>query len=746
MRIAEFLKKVSHDELELEDQKIYLKTKHDYDAQELLEAIEYLKAENGIDNLISTEAIDVCGTGGNTGERINTSTLIAFILAAMGARVVKHGNRAQSGRYGSFDLLGDLEIDFEARNEAREKKVFEDTNLLFLFAPHFFGSLKSLAPARKDLGCFTFMNVLGPLLNPYNPTIQMIGSSDASKLRVIVETAKLLGRKRVIAYSCNGSDDYRLDEKTIVCELNGYDIREYKFDPNEYGFHSGEYPQFYTDKINLYLNVLNGADNSIVTEHVILNAAVAYGIYSDMSFEECIDQVRKIVLSGSPLQKYNDYLRANRLDGILYDLSRKKSSIKRCSLANAVANSNKGIIAEIKYKSPSAPEGFANSNLLPEEISLQYCSSGDLVGISHVVDATFFGGSFENLSRIKNVAPNVPLLAKGFFTRNSEILMAKECGADAILLIRKILNKFELQELIDYAHKCGLEVLLETDAIDDINECEKFGPDLIGFNCRDLGEYKINFDKIQNIESEIPLVYESGIQDCKDVRNVPSGFKSMLIGTALMNADNISLKLKELSGEKILKICGVRSAEVAVKLESIGVDLMGLNFIDYSKRKIDLSHIQEIREAVKSKNLVGLFDVKAFTDFEKINRLCPLDFIQIIGNENDFDFKGISVPIIGTFNVNTEADIKAANESKCEYIILDGPESGSGKTIDTSLLATIKRPFILAGGINVDNLPKLQNISDYLLGFDVASGAETAGMTDTDLVEKLLNLTHNVGS
>jgi anthranilate phosphoribosyltransferase len=148
-------------------------------------------------------AIDICGTGGSKLPRINTSTISAFILAQKGIKIAKHGNRASSGRFGSFDLLEALGFDIE-KNADQLKNDFDKQNLAFIFAPKFFSALRHFANVRKEIGVPTIFNILGPLLNPAQPQIQIIGTNSEKNAKLLIESCRKMKKKKVAIVTSKG--------------------------------------------------------------------------------------------------------------------------------------------------------------------------------------------------------------------------------------------------------------------------------------------------------------------------------------------------------------------------------------------------------------------------------------------------------------------------------------------------------------------------------------------------------------
>ena len=157
-------------------------------AEELAGMAQVLQAQSLQQNLIihSEPLVDTCGTGGDGSSTFNISTAVAFVVAAAGVKVAKHGNRSASSKVGSADVLEALGINLTAPSEKVSAAV-EAVGITFLFAPGWHPALKSVAALRKTLNIRTIFNLLGPLVNPLRPTGQVIGVYDAQFLTPIAE-------------------------------------------------------------------------------------------------------------------------------------------------------------------------------------------------------------------------------------------------------------------------------------------------------------------------------------------------------------------------------------------------------------------------------------------------------------------------------------------------------------------------------------------------------------------------------
>ena len=153
------------------------------------------------------ELVDTCGTGGDGGRTFNVSTAAAFVAAAAGARVAKHGNRAQSGVCGSSDLIAALGADLAASPD-RIGECLKQTGICFMFAPAHYPALKQVAPVRSALGVRTMFNMLGPMLNPAGAGRQVVGVFSPDLLVSYAETLRALGTRRALVVHGGGLDEF----------------------------------------------------------------------------------------------------------------------------------------------------------------------------------------------------------------------------------------------------------------------------------------------------------------------------------------------------------------------------------------------------------------------------------------------------------------------------------------------------------------------------------------------------------
>ncbi|MDQ6826547.1 MAG: anthranilate phosphoribosyltransferase [Candidatus Eremiobacteraeota bacterium] len=178
--------------------------------------------------------LDVCGTGGDGANTINVSTCVAFVLAAAGVPVAKHGNRAASSSCGSADVLEacGVTIDIEPGQAAR---MLAETQFTFMFAQRYHPAMKNVAPVRRELGIRTMFNVLGPLTNPARATHQVVGVAQDSHVRLVGEALSALGvRRGAVVHADNGMDEVAGDGATHIYAFNGEVVSESYLYPRDF--------------------------------------------------------------------------------------------------------------------------------------------------------------------------------------------------------------------------------------------------------------------------------------------------------------------------------------------------------------------------------------------------------------------------------------------------------------------------------------------------------------------------------
>jgi anthranilate phosphoribosyltransferase len=252
--------------------------------------------------------VDTCGTGGDGADTFNISTAVAFIVAAAGVKVAKHGGRSSSSRVGSADVLEGLGINFGA-DPAKIRSAVDEIGVTFLFAPGWHPAMKAVAPIRKALGIRTVFNLLGPLVNPMNPTGQVIGVARSQFLDPIAEALGLLGvEQAIVVLGREGLDEACLGDLNDLAVLkNGVVTREI-LNPQAVGAVRATVADLkgggLEENMDILRSVLQGKGTAAQTDAVALNAALALRVGDRVSeVSEGVKLAREVILSGAGWEK-----------------------------------------------------------------------------------------------------------------------------------------------------------------------------------------------------------------------------------------------------------------------------------------------------------------------------------------------------------------------------------------------------------------------------------------------------------
>lgn len=181
------------------------------------------------------DVLEIVGTGGDGAQSFNISTVSAFVLAAAGVKVAKHGNRAASSKCGTADCLEALGINIVQEPE-KAVELLQKAGMCFFFAQKYHASMKYVGPIRKELGIRTVFNILGPLTNPGHPTMQLLGVYDEYLLEPLAKVLTSLGVKRgLVVYGQDKLDEISLSAPTSVCELDNGTYKTYEIKPEDFG-------------------------------------------------------------------------------------------------------------------------------------------------------------------------------------------------------------------------------------------------------------------------------------------------------------------------------------------------------------------------------------------------------------------------------------------------------------------------------------------------------------------------------
>ncbi|SMC21893.1 anthranilate phosphoribosyltransferase [Andreprevotia lacus DSM 23236] len=257
--------------------------------------------------------VDTCGTGGDGAHTFNISTCSAFVAAAAGVKVAKHGGRSVSSSSGSADVLEALGV-YLNLNAEQAGACIDEIGLGFMFAVNHHPAMKYVAPIRRELGVRTIFNILGPLTNPANAENQVMGVFHPDLVGIQARVLRQLGSKHVmIVHGKDGLDEISLMDKTLIAELKDGEINEYELDPRDLGFEFCDVKELHAGSAEeskaVIEGVLAGAQGPC-RDIVLLNAGAAiYTANKAVSLEDGINAAHEALTSGAARAKLDQLVR-----------------------------------------------------------------------------------------------------------------------------------------------------------------------------------------------------------------------------------------------------------------------------------------------------------------------------------------------------------------------------------------------------------------------------------------------------
>lgn len=270
---------------------------------EIAAAVEVMRELASKVPITGGHIVDTCGTGGDGANTFNISTTCAFVVAAAGGQVAKHGNRSVSSSCGSADVLEAAGVNLDLSAEQVAQCVHE-IGVGFLFAPKHHGAMKHAINVRKEMGVRTLFNLLGPLSNPASAPNQLIGVFSKDWVEPLAQVLLKLGSQHVLVVSAeDGLDEISVASETYVAELKDGTVSTYKITPEQFGLQRASLAELSVTNAASSLNMIKSVlDNqpSAALDIVLLNAGAAiYAANITDTLAEGIDLARQVIASGT---------------------------------------------------------------------------------------------------------------------------------------------------------------------------------------------------------------------------------------------------------------------------------------------------------------------------------------------------------------------------------------------------------------------------------------------------------------
>ena len=256
--------------------------------------------------------IDVVGTGGDGAHTFNISTASAFVCAAAGARVAKHGNRSVSSKCGSADVLEALGANINLKPE-QIARCIDEAGVGFMFAPLHHGAMKHAAPVRRELGVKTIFNILGPLTNPAGAKLELMGVFHPDLVGIQARVLQRLGSRHVmIVHGLEGLDEISITGSTMVAELKDGKINEYEIAPQDFGLKTHAAEAIRVDGVEKSKAMVLAAlanEAGAARDIVALNAGASiYVAGLAASMAEGVKKAQGLIASGAARKKLDSFV------------------------------------------------------------------------------------------------------------------------------------------------------------------------------------------------------------------------------------------------------------------------------------------------------------------------------------------------------------------------------------------------------------------------------------------------------
>lgn len=388
------------------------------------------------------------------------------------------------------------------------------------------------------------------------------------------------------------------------------------------------------------------------------------------------------------------------------------------------------VICEIKRRSPS--KGKISEIADSVKQAGLYFGKG-IRNISVLTEEDHFGGSLDDLIKVKRAYPEAAVLRKDFLLEKEDVLVSYRAGADAVLLIAALLDKEKIEELYHYAVSLGLAVLVEVHNREEVDKVRSFRPKITGINSRNLKTFRIDqilpIELKKHIDWETQVVYESGISSFNEaIIPFESGFSGILVGESVVRDPDLiddliqaaerkgegnfwnRLYLRKRQGRPLVKICGITNREDGEAAVGMGADILGFVLAE-SPRRADPSIIRTVKDLdVLKVAVVVTGEGEPDREVMELLEKGYLDAVQFHGNESPGDLRSFSYPCFKALRLRDRGDVQEIDRFPGPRVLVDAwsekEYGGTGKRLDGEIVseASQVRPLWMAGGLSPENI------------------------------------------
>lgn len=399
----------------------------------------------------------------------------------------------------------------------------------------------------------------------------------------------------------------------------------------------------------------------------------------------------------------------------------------------AIGRRRTGFILECKRRSPS--QGAIREGADPVTVAAAYAPFADAISV--LTDGPFFGGSLEDLTRVRE-SVTVPVLRKDFVVEPYQVVEARAAGADAVLLMLSVLGDLTWRACAAVARECGMGTLTEVHTDEELERALELEAPVIGINSRDLQTLQVDLRVIDRLAPRVPgdrrIVAESGIRSHADIAALRDRTDAFLVGTSLMRESDLAATTRRLIFGEV-KVCGLTRADDARSAWDSGASWGGLIFAGESPRRVDVERARGVRAGAPLR-WAGVFVNEDPAEVATIARALDLDAVQLHGDESVDDVSATRAKlhdgceIWKAVRVRRDVETPRLADTGADRLLLDAyrPEArgGTGARFDWSVAAShpdLER-IVLAGGLTPDNAVIAGAVGAAVL--DVNSGVEEA--------------------